>query len=206
MRMTPVSIRYVPAAPRHDRWVLVAALLLPLLVALYWGVAAAPLMPDNFLDARDRTSIRPMVDPSEWRAMSLVTPEIVGQVTVPYYQFQHMNALPSLKLDGASLNFTLPPALWVKLEHPGQAFLFIDSDAGLFARPLNEATPGFVSRCALGNYGYVSADGEEVELDTAALKINAMWVVQDAATENAQAPGWISLAPPQNEPALIAIR
>jgi len=181
-------------------------MLLPLLLASSWSVAK----PDRLLAANplvalpDRSMVKPIVDPRDWRAMHLIAPKIVQQVSIPEYQFNHNGVVPALRLDGDSFNFALPPALWVKLEFPGQAFLYMDTDAGLFVKPLDEATPGFVSRCALGRHGYANADGEAVKLDTAALKINALWIVQDAQAEGGHTPGWISLAPPNNEPTYVA--
>ncbi|HYF50349.1 MAG TPA: hypothetical protein VEJ63_13145 [Planctomycetota bacterium] len=212
MRMTPHSARFSPATLIHESWVLVAALFLPLVFAYYWGAGATGLVgnaTDGLFAARpvmqvpaipDRSAVKPMVAPADWRQMQLLAPDIIQQATVPEYRFINTGTIPTLRVEGEAFNFTLPPALWVKLEHPGQAFMYMDTDAGLFMKPLDEATPGFVSRCSLGRQGYVNSDGEAVELRTDALKVHALWIVQDAATERGHSPGWISLAPPADEP------
>jgi hypothetical protein len=212
--MTPHTFRFSPAALIHERWVLAAALILPLFFAYYWGVSAAGLAGaarEGFFAIRppleavpDRSAVKPMVAPADWRQMQLLAPDVIQQAPVPDYRFINTGSVPALRVEGGAFNFTLPPALWVKLEHPGQAFLYMDTDAGLFVKPLNEATPGFVSRCSLGRRGYVNSDGEAVELQTQALTVRALWVVQDAAAESGHAPGWISMAPPTQDPTLIA--
>ncbi|HYG76209.1 MAG TPA: hypothetical protein VEK08_14485 [Planctomycetota bacterium] len=130
-----------------------------------------------------------------WREMSVAAelPEVVKKSTLPELRFQNTERVPVLKLDGAEFNSTLPQTLWVKLDQPGNAFLFVETDEGILVRHLAEATPGFASPCQMSAYDFGTLDGQAAYLDKDEVPVRAMWIVQDATADKARIPGWISV-------------
>lgn len=148
--------------------------------------------------------VKPIIREDEWRRVETVeeAPAIL-QTGFPGYQFQNQRHLPVAQIDGRDTNGKLPSALWLKLEQPGNAFVFIETEEGTFVKALEEVSPGFVSRCKLDVYSFGTSDGKPAVLDRETLGLKRLWVVQDAQPADGQPAGWIALAPPPNTPDMI---
>jgi|GEM_PF-6477601 len=143
--------------------------------------------------------VTPMVRNDEWRSLDISAkqPDILSKVEGGL-RVQSSAMLPVFKLDGAEINGRLPKAIWLKFEQPGNAFLIIETDCGTFVKVLEDATPGFASRCKLDPESFGTLDGKAAEVDASDLTIKTMWVIQDASAEKNRIPGWLTLNAPDS--------
>jgi len=139
-----------------------------------------------------------------WREMSIAAelPHFITATNQAKLSFQNGTKVPMIRLDGIEFNSMLPETLWIKLDQPGNAYLFVETDEGTFVRPLTEATPGFSSACRMSAYDFGTLDGEAVYLDRKEVPVQRLWVIQDAPADSKRVPGWISveIAPTSSGP------
>lgn len=130
-----------------------------------------------------------------WQKFSIAeqTPEILRRLNIPALNFQNLQQLPIARIDGSVFNGKLPETLWVKLDQPGNTILIAETDAGIFVKVLEDASPGFASPCRLSPHGFGTDQGEPIYFDRDSLLLKALWVVQDASAVAGRVPGWIQV-------------
>ena len=205
-----------PAFPTRQSWrqidftvpelriyALLCIALLAFAVAISWCLDRQALMSHAALQPLvspklASIQIKPLVPAERWRKFQIAetAPAQLNGLSPDSIQFQNRNMLPVARVDGVEIDGTLPRAIWIKLEQPGNAIVLLETNSGTFVKTLQEVSPGFISRCQLDADGFGTLDGEPANISIPGLQIKALWVIQDAAASAGQTPGWIAIAPP----------
>ena len=212
MNLETPSMRRRKATRRREH-VLVACSVLALIVAfvamsvIEWGAR-------NINETRTNVPVatiaerqfEPIVPAEQWRQFAVLEGGslFMAEMKLPGFELRY-DRLPVVRLDGAEMRGKLPPAIWVKLEQPGNTVLLLETELGVFVKNLEEVSPGFVSRCRMDPYSFGTPSGKPAELDVRTLKVKALWVLQNAQVRGQQVPGWIALAPPSEIPGELPV-
>jgi hypothetical protein len=137
----------------------------------------------------------------QWKRFGKVSvaPAVLESLRGLGFSFRYAT-LPVVRIDGDELQGQLPPAIWVKLEQPGNVVLLLETESGVFVKNLEDVSPGFVSRCRLDAYSFGTTEGKPAEIDVRTAKVKSLWVLQDAELGAVETPGYIALTPPTEIP------